>query len=631
MKSKNRIYAIATSFIILAIIISIAIPLKNSKIESEQIQIAKENSGLPKLNNFQELYDIAIRNKEEKLNAENSGDELIDENLKAISENFYQTNIQENGIDEGDIVKTDGKYIYYVTNKKVVLVSIEKKPSKISQLDYAKEEFVPERLYISENKLIVIGNTDVSNKDDEIEASDISENRDNKVIAKIYNIEKKKSPKLEREVSIEGEYISSRMIGENIYIFSNKNIDFYNFKDSIEEMNEEDFKPKYLDTIVSKEEQCIEYADISYFPESEDMAYLNIIGFNINNNKKANVETYLGAGDNIYCSANNLYIAKTKYEYKDEKAYGYYNNYDVNTYIYKFKLENAKTKYENIGSVSGSILNKFSINERNGYVRLATANNKNLANENITNNLYVLDENLKTVAILEDLARGQKVYSVNFMGNRAYIVTFVQTDPLFVIDLSDITNPVPLGELKISGYSKFLYPYDETHIIGFGENTTINEYGGVITNGMKMALLDVTDPENPNEKFAVSLGEKGTYSEVLNNSEALLLLKEKNLIAFPIYTIKEEENKVNEEENKAKLSFQGAITYTLDLENGLLEKGKIAHKGKGEEAFEYDNEKSVERILYINNNLYTLSQSLIKSTNIETMEEQGKLELITSK
>jgi len=197
-------------------------------------------------------------------------------------------------------------------------------------------------------------------------------------------------------------------------------------------------------------------------------------------------------------------------------------------------------------------------------------------------------------------------------------VTFVQVDPLFVIDLSDPTNPNVLGELKIPGYSKYLHPYDETHLIGFGEDTKVVNYGYgdiVTTDGMKMALFDVTDPNNPIELYSVKIGEKGTYSELLNNHKALLFSKEKNIIAFPI-SITEEDYQV---------TFQGAIVYGLDLENGFNLKGQIAHFDLEEDVYSY--RRAVERIIYIEDTLVTLSEELVKATDMNTMEETSKIEI----
>lgn len=639
----KRVYSIATAIIVFVIAISIAIPLNNNKNKVTPIEVVAENNGLPKIESFENLYNI-MNEKNSKYTYMNGGLILEDAQMSftnsgatdttGVSSNettqkqeadYSNTNIQVEGVDEADIVKTDGKYIYYVTSNKIIIVDAEdeKNLQIASEIKYNEESFYPSEIFIAENKLIVIG-TERENNNARYIAVDTMYplyNNEN-TVAKIYKTENKNNPELEREIKIEGDYLTSRMIGDNIYFIANKYMYSYLFREyEIEDMDEEAFKPKYTDTAISNIEQCIAYPDIYYFPDSEDTSYLNIAGFNINNNEPANIESYLGAGQEIYSSQNNLYITKVKYEYKDSKMYGYYNNYDVNTYIYKFKLEDSKATYVNVGSVPGEVLNQFSMDENDGYFRIATTDSDNWNSETNKNNLYVLNEDLEIVGKVENLAKGEKIYSVRFMGNRAYMVTFVETDPLFVIDLADPTNPTVLGELKIPGYSKYLHPYDENHIIGFGENTKVNEYGGVVTDGMKMALFDVTNPSDPKEMFAVDIGEKGTYSELLYNHKALLFSKEKNIIAFPV-SISEEEG-----EYRTKLKFQGAIVYGLDLEKGFTLNGTIAHMQIENGYIDYDYTKAVERIIYINDNLYTLSERLIKATDMNTMEEQSSLEI----
>lgn len=639
-KNYRKIYStLATSVIILVLAISIAVPMEINKNKTTPIEVVEENKGLPKLENFENLYNIM--KKQNKYYETNNSVSMLDTTTESAMEkseisldtertnenlDYSKTNVQVEGVDEADIVKTDGNYIYYVTSNKIVIVNAQNSNDLkiVSEIKYEeKENFYPSELYVNNNKLIVIGEEN-SNSYRKLIAVDIAYPIDDKAhtIAKVYNIENKDNPKLDREVKIEGSYLSSRMIGDNIYFIANKDIYSYLFKDKeISELNEEEFKPKYIDTATSEEEKCLAYHDIYYFPDSEDTSYLNIAGFNINNNEEANVQTYLGAGTDIYASEDNLYITRVKYEYKDSKLYGYYNNHDVNTYIYKFKLENSKPTYVEAGSVPGAVLNQFSMDEKDGYFRIATTDSKNWNSETDTNNLYVLDENMKTVGKIEGLAKGEKIYSVRFIGNRAYMVTFVETDPLFVIDLSEPTNPTVLGELKIPGYSKYLHPYDETHIIGFGENTKTNEHGGVVTDGMKMALFDVSNPVKPKELYSIDIGDRGTYSEILNNHKALLFSKEKNIIAFPI-SISEEIGKY-----KDKLKFQGAIVYGLDLEKGFTEKGKIAHMQIEDGYRDYDYTKEVERIIYIKDSLYTLSEGLIKSTNMNTMKEESNIEI----
>lgn len=619
-KKSNIIYSLALATIVFIIAISIAVPINHNKNTADPIKQVKQDNGLPKIENFENLYNLA-KSKNDESNGTQKNENYLDTSTALTEKNDYsKTNNQVEGVEEADIVKTDGEYIYYVTNEKVVIANgVDLKI--VAEIKYEEEQIQAQEIFINKNKLIIIG----QKYDQEAETNTnklicYENSLDEQTNIKTYNIEDKSQPKLEREIQIEGSYLDSRMIGENVYVLSNKYMYLDLLTKAKEELNENDYKPKYLDTVTSNEEKCIEYSDISYFPESEDNTFLNIAGFNINNNEPANIETYLGAGTKVYASQNNLYVAKIKYEYKDEKLYGYYDNYNINTYIYKFKLEDSKVQYTNTGSVPGEVLNQFSMDEKDGNFRIATTNTTNLKEETRTNNLYILNENLKLIGSLENLAKGEKIYSVRFLENKAYMVTFVQTDPLFVIDLSEPTNPILLGELKIPGYSNYLHPYDENHIIGFGENTETKEDGRVVTIGMKMALFDVTNPTSPKEMYSVDIGDKGTYSELLYNHKALLFSKEKNIIAFPI-SISEEEN------YHSNTNFQGAIVYGLDLENGFTLKGKIAHMQVEEGYKDYDYTKEVERIIYINNNLYTISKSLIKATNMENMEEIGNIEI----
>lgn len=267
-----------------------------------------------------------------------------------------------------------------------------------------------------------------------------------------------------------------------------------------------------------------------------------------------------------------------------------------------------------------------------GYFRIAVTEGSTWNEVNPSkNHMYVLDSELNIVGRLENLARGERIYSVRFMGNKAYMVTFVETDPLFVIDLSSPDNPTLLGELKIPGFSNYLHPYDETHIIGFGQDTetVTDSYGRrTITTGMKMALFDVSDVNDPKEMYMMKIGDRYTYSEILNNHKALLFSKEKNIIAFPITIYKEDDWAFGEIYYNDYTTFQGAVVYGLDLENGFSEKGRITHRkaeNNDDYAFQYD--KQVDRIVYIGDTLFTASRGLIKATNLNTYEEIGSVKI----
>ena len=625
----NKIYPIASLAFMCAIIMAIVLPNKSmapiNEVTDEQTKISQE---LPKVENFKNLYAMlkARDTKRYYIDDMLSVDSITNANSKnetatnEVANDYSKTNTQVQGVDEADIVKTDGTYIYYLTNEKLTIINTEN-ASQMKEMSTIKfdETFTPEEIFLNNDKIIVIGKRyeyDKTERKIGIDEDFLYPNYMDKTYtsAKLYNVKDKTNPTLERTVEVEGDYLTARMIGSNVYIASNKYMYYAYICNTYKstELNEDDFKPHSLYTATSNETKSINFDCIYYIPEFEDTNYLNIVAFNITNNQEANVESYLGAGEEIYASKENLYVTKTKYDYERK------NKTSITTEIYKFNLNNANCTFAKAGDVPGSVLNQFSMDECNGYFRIATTDSTSWNSESNTNNLYVLNENLETIGKIEGLAKGERIYSVRFMGNRAYMVTFVETDPLFVIDLSNPTTPTVLGELKIPGYSKYLHPYDETHLIGIGEDTEVVNYGygdRVVTNGMKMAMFDVTDPNNPQELYNVKIGEKGTYSELLYNHKALLFSKEKNIIAFPISVT----------ENDYKVTFQGAIVYGVSLEKGFELKTKISNS-----ATDYDRYYSrnrVERIIYIKDTLFTLSNGLIKAVDLNTFETKGSIEL----
>lgn len=531
---------------------------------------------------------------------------------------YSTTNRQVENVDEADIVKTNGEYIYYIANNNVYIIGVDGL-EVVSKIEYLTEEFQPNQLFVEENKLVVVGRQSKYDLERTMLIDSIMPLSE-KTIAIVYDITDQRNVLKIRKIEIEGNLLTTRMVGDVVYLVANK-YSYIPYNVTIDDISETDLVPYYKDSIISEEKKSIALTDIAYFPEQVDTnSYLMLASFNIKNQEELNLETILGGGNNVYCSEENIYIAKTKYKSNliDEakNVIGIGNNYTVSTEIYKFALNNGNITYISNGNVPGYSINQFSMDEYKGYFRIATTKQTSWNTDTATNSLYVLNDNLNTIGKIENLAKGEKIYSVRFVGEKAYVVTFKQTDPLFVIDLSTPMAPIVLGQLKIPGYSQYLHPYDETHLIGFGYNTETVDYGygEVVRNtGMKMALFDVTDVANPTELFKVDIGTAGTYSELLNNHKALLFSKEKNIIAFPI-TIAQGTS------NRTDITFQGAIVYGLDLENGFAERARIPNKEAKTGTMNYDYYYEIERILYIGDNLYTVSKSLVKKIDINTMQ-----------
>jgi len=570
---------------------------------------------------------------------------------------YSRTNLQVEGVDEADIVKTDGSYIYQVNGERVIIAQAYPPGEMkiVGTLDFAEKNFTPEELYVDGKYLIVIGQT-CRNRDnpiimpmDETDSKKIMPEiypppfRHDTVKAIIYDISGKTNINQVRELELDGRYVSSRKIGPSFYLVANRSIYYYPQR----EMEIEDPKPSYRDTALGNEFVDIDYSSIKCFPGFVEPNYLIVAGINLDEpGEKADVNTFLGSGENIYASAKNMYIAVTSYQYevKEGKTGLLPVPWVDKTRIYKFGLNKGRLTYAAAGEVPGTVLNQFSMDEYNGFFRVATTRGDVWRTDEHTskNNVYVLDGGLKVVGKLEDITPGEKIYSVRFAGERGYMVTFKTVDPFFVLDLKDPGRPEILGALKIPGYSDYLHLYDENHIIGFGKDTIeLGQKGGkssetgsmAFYTGMKMAIFDVADVNNPVEMFREVIGDRGTDSELLHNHKALLFSKEKNLLAFPVTVMEVKGDKIEGTGFPAygEFVFQGAYVYNIDLANGFTLKGKITHLSgqdyKKAGSSWYDSDKNVKRILYINDVLYTLSEKYIKSSSLDNLAEIGTLEI----
>jgi uncharacterized secreted protein with C-terminal beta-propeller domain len=295
------------------------------------------------------------------------------------------------------------------------------------------------------------------------------------------------------------------------------------------------------------------------------------------------------------------------------------------TIIHKIGIDKSKLEHKAVGEVTGSVLNQFSMDEKDDFFRIATTKNRLFFNfsdkENTSdNNLYVLDSNLKVVGNLEKLANGERIYSVRFMQNRAYMVTFKQTDPLFVIDLSDNNNPRVLGELKIPGYSSYLHPYDEKTLIGLGKETTTDTNGNVTTKGLKISLFDVENPIEPRELMSYSAGSEGSDSMALYDHKAFLFSKEKELLVIPASLTKLSADS----RYRYNIDFNGALVFKITKDKIEL-KGKISHPKEESknvnDYWYYDSGNAVKRSLYIENNLYTVSENYLKINDLGDLKD----------
>jgi uncharacterized secreted protein with C-terminal beta-propeller domain len=555
---------------------------------------------------------------------------------------YSGTNVQVQGVDEADIVKNDGQYIYTLNQQQLSVVKAvpADKMQLTARINY-DNNFSPRDLYIDAGHLIVIGDTRTPEplyQEKRKAAPALPYYNPQTCKAIIYDLKDKSQLSKIREIEIEGYCLSSRKIGSSLYLVANRNINYYRPGDPV-------ILPTYRDSAVGPEFQSLSCDKINYFPNCIYRSFVIVAAVNTDNlAQKVDIKTYLGNGDNIYASPSNLYIAVNSYPQVqpllEDSAFPEDSAPEAATEIYRFALQGASTTCTGKGTVPGTILNQFSLDEHQGFLRIATTSGEIWSRGDNTskNHIYILDKELKMTGKLENIAPGEKIYSTRFMGNRAYMVTFRKVDPFFVIDLKNPQEPVILGKLKIPGYSDYLHPYDENHIIGFGKDTVEvkgqNGESQAFYQGLKIAVFDVTSVSQPVEMSRAVIGDRGTDSEILNNHKALLFAQEKNLMAFPVTLMELEADngtKAGDATAYGSFTFQGAYIYNIDLTKGLQYKGRISHLETADYQragdFWYDSPNNINRILYIGNVLYTVSPGKIQAQSITDLKPLSSLEL----
>jgi inhibitor of cysteine peptidase len=626
----------------------------------KQIQPSIEN-GLPKFTSEKELVSAFTEELNQGNNYAEGGMVTTDMAQAPVAEAtaggdvaYSDTNIQVAGVDEADIIKTDGKYVYAMAQNSLYLA--QGYPAESAQIlaHVTIPEFNPQEFFVDGDRLMVFGSTYYSSDNPtDTGQSDVQNTAEperdigimpytvqgNLVAIKLYDIKDRSNPKLLKSIDIEGNYLTSRKIGSDVYFVINS---FPNFDYAHPLVT--DIIPGYRETVgdarpASDLMPIANYSEIGYILPRQAANFITVASLSMVDEARTMGKTVVvGSGENVFASLANLYIAQT--------SWPAYNNIGQpvadevqSTVVTKFTLSGGTVTYAATGKVKGHILNQFSMDEYEGYFRIATTISGYVDNRDTsTNNVYVLDKALEATGSLEDVAPGESIYSVRFMGERAYLVTFLHVDPLFVIDLSQPAVPKILGKLKIPGYSDYLQPYDETHLMGIGKEVdpsidadlihTENAVYYTAIQGVKLALFDVSDVANPVEVYKEVIGDRGTESRAARDHKAFLFDKEKGLVVIPVTVAQLQPGQPKNAQGE--YVFQGAYVYDLKLESGFSLRGKVTHYDTNETFLKsgeyfYGGQSNITRSIYIGNVLYTLSESRLQLSDLTSMVTLRKL------
>ena len=479
-------------------------------------------------------------------------------------DDYSETTAQVEGVDEADIVKTDGKYIYSLSarNKKIRVIKAGKTPEQVATIPAENVNYYSQNMYLYKDRLVVFGT--------EYDSNGVTTQ------AIIYDVSDPANPQKLTVCVQDGDYNDSRLIGDKLYMISNYGINVADINPNIPETYVPSVECKDFDGACPAD--SIYISKICNFPQ-----YTVICGFDITDGSLKGTQSVLGGTYAVYCSTENIITA------------GYSEAYE--TEISRYAINDGEIELKSTGSIKGTLLNQFSMDEYKDFFRFVVTTDKWVENEGTgksayqfetSNALYVLDKDLKQVGAIENLAPDERVYSVRFMGDIAYFVTFRQVDPLFSADLSDPESPKIIGSLKIPGFSSYLYPYGKGQLFGIGQDADENT---ARVGNVKLSMFDISDPSDVKEtaKSIIDL----TYTTALHSHKATLIDYKRNLIGFWGYT--------NDNRKYEVFSF---------TDGEFVKKAEIVIASRNENV----------RGLYIGNELYIVTDDSLYVYSLENFE-----------
>lgn len=462
-----------------------------------------------------------------------SADMDLSEGSKEGGKDYSTTNLQMEGVDESDIAKIDGSYIYTVEDKYIVITDIRdgklEEVTRFLPKDCGAADRVME-IYVDGDQLILVvqgyetsldesskagsdkENSDKESSDEEIAVSDASEdsafcykmNGKSTTQIQVYSIVDRRNPEFEGRLIQDGYYNTSRKIGDVVYLFTQ----YHMTSDVVGYVEKE-----YTSVIPKVNGEKVAAGEI-YLPESSGESGILVSSLDVNKpDKVLDSKLVISGYAQTYISKDALYL--------------YEEDYDgaMITNIAKFALDEGRISGVAATAVRGYVRDTFAINASDGYLRVLTTD---YSTEDEVNALYILDENMKLTGQLTGIAPGEEIYAARFMGNTGYFVTYRNTDPLFTVDLSDPAKPEIIGELKVTGFSEYLHFWDDTHLLGIGYES--DEKTGNIEN-IKLSMFNIENPGEVTEEAKLVLKDVD-YSEALYDYKSVIISKDKNLIGL---------------------------------------------------------------------------------------------------
>ncbi len=504
---------------------------------------------------------------------------------------YSSTNNQVMGVDEGDRVKNDGEYAYIVSSDRTSIMVLDVNPAEDTRiLSTIRSTSYISDIYLTGDKLVIIGQSYYF--EEGLYQSNYQYSNRPVISVQVLDTDNKANMTMVKNETLKGNYLTSRMIDSHLYLISN--INGY--------------------ACMQSEDRLPIPADMTYYIEDEEptrqvTSFMTMDIDDVDSESRV-ASIMMSSSNNIYVSKNNIFIThpyyQGMYQWRDNGG-----EYEEKTIIHRLAVSDNDITYAASGEVVGTPLNRYSMDEFDGHFRIATSTG--WMNEN---QVIVLDEELNKVGSVDNIAPGERIYSARFMGEKLYLVTFRQVDPFYVIDLADPANPEILGELKIPGYSDYLHPYDENHIIGLGKEG----------RKVKISLFDVTNVSDPIELDKMIIEGSYSDSEALHDPHAFLFSKEKNMLVIPMY-VNDYKYSYDDVYGTIHTTWAGSYVFDISPEDGINLEAKIPHELDDDSVqdndyyYMYSSFEQAGRAFYIDDVLYTVSHRVFKATSLDDFDD----------
>jgi hypothetical protein len=579
---------------------------------------------------------------------------LPDNTSATVQETDFKPAESNDSID-ADITAEYDRYIYSISNNKLTVnYACGTNLSTASQSDFDKD-FSPERLYVYGDRLVVTGTVSQTYKKAYESNGIFYPNKNICTGIYVYDITDKKNITVIRYLEIQGVYQLSKRAGDLLCVMT--------YSDAVSLTNGETwYTPYCLDKKGENTNITAPHLEnVKYFPDMISPNYTTLVTINLADTvQEPTVNCWLGAGENLLLSDSSLYVAANRY--------GYYSNSKKktdSTYIYRFDKADGYSCIAGHGSVAGKSvdINAFSFNSR-GFLRIVTSSSASSGNK-LVNNLYILNSSLESTGEITGIASSDS-FDICFTDDRAFLMYSGGTDysTLYVADLSDETQPNLLGSAKLDGYTGYIHPIDNNHILTMGKVVTSENGSEPVMNDVKLSLYDISNITEPVETAFTTIGDKGTDSLAFSDKRAFFYDSELKFIAFPLnlYTASDkasedtteaaseadtetttspdsdadeksittdknnEDDKDNQNTDTVKLEYIGEYFYLI-TDNTIEYKGRFTHIDGSvfNDNFTGDSEKAIKRVVRKGSYLYAVSDSAITAVDTNDVTQSVTL------